>query len=448
VNSLRNRLSFGLILSLLVLLLAQWWLSSQAIERLLESQFLDQLQQDSEALLAGVEFDPSGQLALDSTRLAPAYQQPYSGSYFALQSGTDTRYSRSLWGADFNFPNPTTELPVTARQAGPDGQRVLVHARTYQKDRQQFTIAMARDITPLLNNLLNYKLANAGFSALFLLALVLIQRWIVLNTLKPLNDVQSALVRLQQGEIGQLEFRGPEEIKPLVDELNRLLTAIDQRLKRSREGMGNLAHALKTRLARLSQLSEGDDAGTAGFAHEVQTLNQEVARLIDRETARVRVMGDLRPGQRVDLREILDALVNSCQALYRDKSLQFVVEMPQGTKLLGDREDLFELFGNLLDNASKWANSKVCIVMEGNTLTVSDDGPGCPAEALAELTQRGFRADESTPGSGLGLAIAQDIAGSYEARLEFRSPGRFAARGSINRPGLEVCVVFKPGTLI
>lgn len=448
MNSLRNRLSFGLILSLLVLLLAQWWLSSQAIERLLENQFLDQLQQDSEVLLAGVEFDAAGQLALDSTRLAPAYQQPYSGSYFALQHLDDVRYSRSLWGADFNVPAPSNELALATRQAGPDGQRLLVHARTYQKDRQQFTIAMARDITPLLNNLSDYKLANAGFSALFLLALVLIQRWIVLNTLKPLNDVQSALVRLQQGEIGQLEFRGPDEIKPLVNELNRLLTAIDQRLKRSREGMGNLAHALKTRLARLSQLSEGDEAGTAGFAREVQTLNQEVARLIDRETARVRVVGDLRPGQRVDLREILDALVNSCRALYRDKSLQFVVQVPEGVRLLGDREDLFELFGNLLDNASKWAHSEVWIVMEGNTLAVVDDGPGCTAEALAELTQRGFRADESTPGSGLGLAIAQDIAGTYEARLEFRSPGRLAGRVNKQGPGLEVSVHFKPGVLL
>ena len=436
MNSLRNRLSFGLIVSLMVLLLAQWWLSSRAIENLLESQLLDQLQQDSEALLAGVEFDATGVLTLNSSGLVPAYQQPYSGTYFALQYKSEVRYSRSLWDADFTLPTPGGPQALITRQSGPDDQYLLVHARNYEKDNQLFTIAIARDITPLRNNLMQYQLANAGFSALFLLALVLIQRWIVVNTLKPLGAVQDALVRLQQGEIAQLEFQGPDEIKPLVVELNRLLTAIDQRLKRSREGMGNLAHALKTRLARLSQLS--DEADRKHFVQEVQALTVEVARLIDRETARVRVVGDLRPGQRIDLPELLNALASSCKALYRDKALNFVVQVPHGATVLGDREDLFELFGNLIDNASKWANTQVLISLEGTTVQISDDGPGCPSSMLTEITQRGFRADENTPGSGLGLAIAQDIASTYGATLEFAN----------NSPGLVVRITFKPGTLI
>lgn len=436
MNSLRNRLSFGLIVSLLVLLLAQWWLSSRAIENLLEKQLLDQLQLDSEALLAGVEFDATGVLTLNSSGLVPAYQQPYSGTYFALQYKSEIRYSRSLWDADFTLPTPGGPQALITRQSGPDDQYLLVHARNYEKDNQLFTIAIARDITPLRNNLMQYQLANAGFSALFLLALVLIQRWIVVNTLKPLGAVQAALVRLQQGEIAQLEFQGPDEIKPLVVELNRLLTAIDQRLKRSREGMGNLAHALKTRLARLSQLS--DEADRKHFVQEVQALTVEVARLIDRETARVRVVGDLRPGQRIDLPELLNALASSCKALYRDKALNFVVQVPHGATVLGDREDLFELFGNLIDNASKWANTQVLISLEGTTVQISDDGPGCPSSMLTEITQRGFRADENTPGSGLGLAIAQDIASTYGAKLEFAN----------NSPGLVVRITFKPGTLI
>lgn len=436
MNSLRNRLSFGLILSLLVLLLAQWWLSSRAIENLLQAQLQDQLQQDSETLLAGVELDTAGTLSMNSDRLVPAYQQPYSGVYYALQYKQDIRYSRSLWDAAFIMPTASGSNATITRQPGPDGQQLLVHARLYQKDDQLFTIAIARDITTLQNNLLQYQLANAGFSALFLLALVLIQRWIVIGTLKPLNTVQAALARLQQGEIAQLEFKGPDEIKPLVDELNRLLIAIDQRLKRSREGMGNLAHALKTRLARLSQLSGGTDQ--RGFSVEVQALTQEVARLIDRETARVRVVGDLRPGQRVDLHEILSALVNSCKALYRDKAIQFTLQVPMNTRLLGDREDLFELFGNLIDNASKWASSQVSISLQGSTLIVADDGPGCSPENLNALTQRGFRADENTPGSGLGLAIAQDIASTYGAILEFKN----------GNTGLHVWVTFKPGALV
>lgn len=444
MNSLRNRLSFGLILSLLVLLLAQWWFSSKAIESLLENQLQDQLQQDSEALLSGVEFDAGGTLSVDGSRLSPAYQQLYSGSYYALQHQADIRYSRSFWDASFDMPVPADTSALTSRLEGPDGQRLLAYTRNYQKDGQDFSIAVARDTTQLRDNLLNYQQANAGFSALFLLALVLIQRWIVLSTLKPLNTVHAALVRLQQGEIAQLEFQGPDEIKPLVDELNRLLIAIDQRLKRSREGMGNLAHALKTRLARISQLSGDLNAGAepADFTREVQALSQEVARLIDRETARVRVIGNIRPGQRVDLSKLIHALVNSCKVMHRDKSLQFDVRVPLDAKLLGDREDLFELFGNLIDNASKWACNRVNIVLQADSIIVADDGPGCAADLLAELTQRGFRADESRPGSGLGLAIAQDIASSYGATLEFRSPGCHT-----NLPGLEVILTFKPASI-
>jgi signal transduction histidine kinase len=138
------------------------------------------------------------------------------------------------------------------------------------------------------------------------------------------------------------------------------------------------------------------------------------------------------------LLEILNALVGSCKALYRDKALNFVVQVPHGATLLGDREDLFELFGNLIDNASKWADTQVFISLQGTTVEISDDGPGCPPGMLAEITQRGFRADENTPGSGLGLAIAQDIAGTYGAALEFAN----------NSPGLVVRITFKPGTLI
>lgn len=436
MNSLQQRLSLGLVFSLLVLLLAQWWFSSQAIETLLTRQVQDQLQQDSELLVAGIEFNPQGALALNTQRVPPAYQQPYSGAYYAVQHMAQTRYSRSVWDAQLSLPTPAGGEAILQKQVGPDGQQLLVYARTYLKDRQPFTVVVAKDISGLLLNITRYKHTNAVFSVLFLLALVLIQQWIVRRTLKPLAAARAALVKLQQGDITSLEFNGPEEIKPLVDELNRLLLAVDLRLKRSREGMGNLAHALKTRLARLAQLSTESDPSL--FSAEVQALTLEVARLIDRETARIRVVGNLRPGQKIPLQSIVNSLVQGCSQIHRHKNLHFNVEVPTSIHVLGDREDLFELFGNLIDNASKWAASTVSIRLDQHTLTVQDDGPGCPESVLDTLTQRGFRADETTPGSGLGLAIAQDIAQSYGASLAFRNV----------QPGLQVAVTFKPASLV
>jgi signal transduction histidine kinase len=143
--------------------------------------------------------------------------------------------------------------------------------------------------------------------------------------------------------------------------------------------------------------------------------------LIDRELKRARIAGAAAPGQRVILENEIKDLVDTLKKIYRNKELSIQCQIPKGSFFTGDRDDLLELLGNLLDNACQWATHRILLTVKHNTeglcLRVEDDGPGCPPEQLDLLTQRGVRIDESHGGHGLGLAIVADILEHYEGRL-------------------------------
>jgi signal transduction histidine kinase len=254
----------------------------------------------------------------------------------------------------------------------------------------------------------------------------------VLNALQPLQGVQENMVRLGRGESDHVEVQGPEEIRPLIEELNRLLAGMDRKTKRSREALGNLAHALKTRLTLLNQIAEKKEIKKLPeLQSSIYASTEAIGKIIERELKRARLLGDIRPGRQVDLRTEIADLVNTLRQLYVAKHVNITWEVVGNTKFIGDKEDLLELLGNLLDNACKWCRSRVSLTVTGErvvTFIIEDDGPGRLATELDTLTRRGFRVDESKPGSGLGLAIVNDIVESYSGSLTF---GRSAALGGL-----------------
>jgi len=254
-------------------------------------------------------------------------------------------------------------------------------------------------------------------------ALLWLQRLIVRRGLAPLEQVRRELPRLARGEIPQLSLEAPAEVRPLVAELNRLLDLLNQRQRRSRHALGNLAHALKTPLTALTQLAEqppppGD---ATGWWQDLRRQLQHIRALTERELKRARIAGGGAPGQRVLLdREVAD-LIATLRRIHRDRELAIEARIPPGSGFAGDRDDLLELLGNLLDNACQWAESRVRLTVGANTdtlyLRIEDDGPGCPPDQLEALQQRGTRIDESRAGYGLGLAIAGDIVAQYGGTL-------------------------------
>lgn len=443
MNSLRAKLSLGLAISLILLLIAQWAIASFIIERLIEQQLVSRLTQDGESLLAGIRFDAQGRLSLDPKRVNAVYQRPLSGHYYVIATGAEHYVSRSLWDDKLAVAPIAVGMQTRSRTAGPAGQLLLMVTHGYRKQNRHISIAVAEDLTALQAGLDRFQLIYGAISLGILAVLLLTQYLIVTSGLKPLKNILLNMARLERGEIDRIETQGPAEIAPVVAELNRLLANMSKRTRRSREALGNLAHALKTRLAALNQASE--HAGIkaqpqlrAAIAESVEAMRH----IVERELKRARLVGEALPGRRVNIAEEITLLVQTLQLMYAGKNPHIAWHAAETAHFAGDQEDLLELLGNLFDNACKWCKSAVKLDVrptqdKGIVFVVEDDGPGCAVEELDALTRRGFRADESKPGTGLGLAIVRDIVESYEGELSF---GHSADLG-----GLRVEIRF-PGT--
>jgi signal transduction histidine kinase len=419
-------------LSLIALLTLQWLIVMYAISRLTENQLIDRLQRECENLLTIVSFNSSDQLQIDAQRMGAIYQRPFSGHYYTVFTSKQSSISRSLWDSELSLQSLAAGQERKLRLNGPNGQSLLVVLRGYKKQKHTVTVAVAENVEPLQANIHRFQLLYALISVVGLLVLLGVQRLMVLNALKPLKNIQVNIDKLGRGETSLLELEGPDEIRPLIDAINRLLTGMDRKYHRSRESLGNLAHALKTRLSLVNQIAEhpiiNHNPDIQSSIYESTTV---MSNIIERELKRARLLGDVRPGRQVDLKVGIAELINTLRQIYASKGVNITSEVALNAQFFGDKEDLMEMLGNLLDNACKWSRNRVSLTVmdgEGISFIIEDDGDGASAVDLNMLTRRGFRADESQPGSGLGLAIVNDIVESYNGTLNF---SRSAAMGGL-----------------
>jgi len=417
--SLQRRLQFGLVLSLAGFTLLFLLLGGYAVRTLSESYVLSRLEHDAEALLGAARTDGQG---MPANRITPVYMQPQSGHYYEVKIGDQpAELSRSLW--DFDLPVPAVQPGerLVRKVAGPSEQALLQLSIGYRKQGRPLVVSVAENIAPLEKQIMNYQLVF-GIGAFVLLALLLLmQRRLVQQSFMPLENIREQVRRVVNGEQERLDDRVPLEVHPLVSEINRLLELLQTRLTRSRHALGNLAHALNTPLNLITQeLDDGElrDDLRQRLGGRLERIHQ----LVERELRRARLAGSGSPGQYFDPAAEIPSLIPVLQGMYRSKNLDFQLsEMPSAALAL-DREDMLELLGNLLDNASKWASGRVALdiaIDDHIRMQVEDDGPGVGEQDLPHLAGRGVRIDEQSPGHGLGLAIVQDIVKLYNGSLEF-----------------------------
>jgi signal transduction histidine kinase len=437
MRSLQARLATGLTVSLVVLFALEWLVVRASIQTLTADYVASRLAHRTTSLLALATFATDDQPVLDASHLDPLYRRLFSGHYFRLYTGDGhTLRSRSLWDEDLVVPSAPMGETIRVHTTGPKGQKLLVLVSSFQKQGHPVTIAVAEDLAPLEQELWQFEKRYVLVSVIILVFLIAIQSLIVRIGFVPLNRVRRDIIRLEQGEIGQLGEVVPTEVRPLVREMNRLLRVLEQRLKRSRNALGNLAHALKTPLTLVMQVAEGEDMRAVPQMRDqlieyITVLRQR----LERELRRARLAGAMTSRQRLLLAEEMPLLVSALRSIYQNKSLDIVCRILPQAVFVGDREDVLELLGNLLDNACQWAHHRVILTIQEQpdlTVVIEDDGPGCPPEVLRRLTQRGVRVDESSQGHGLGLAIVKDIVEQYGGDISF---GRSDQLG-----GFQVCV--------
>ena len=242
---------------------------------------------------------------------------------------------------------------------------------------------------------------------------------VVRSAVVPFNDMRTRLSDVRKGLDRQLRGAYPSEVQPLVDDLNALLVHNDHMVRRAIGKAGDLAHGLKTPLAVLS--NEADRLAAKGHAELSATIAQQVAlmqRQVEYHLAQARAAASgAAPGARSSVLISAEGLSRTLQRLHTERGVTIDVRVCEQHAFRGQREDLDEMLGNLLDNACKWAKSRVEIasseISDRILITVDDDGPGLDASMREVVLQRGVRADEAAPGSGLGLAIVRDLADVY-----------------------------------
>ncbi len=421
MKSLQLRLGAGLLISLVSVFIALWWMTSSSIRYLAEEYVASHLAHDAASIAEASHFDDNNHLRLAGDKIEPIYLQAFSGQYYQVISAGQVLRSPSL--ADQKLPIPALAGGETRRfyQTGSQQQKLIIMAYGYNRHNRMITVAVAEDLSPMLTLINAFQQRYALIALALLLVLIAVQASILHSGFHPLKRIQQQIRDLEQGLRTQLDTQVPLEVSALVAEVNWLVNVLEQRLQRSRNALGDLAHALKTPLTVLQQLAREEPIQThAEICQTMLTQTSNMHSMMARVLKRARMAGSGPSLAKFDIAQELPALIQVLQSMYRDKNLSISFTAPVNGALSIDREDMLELTGNLLDNACKWARSKVILSFSINhkvCLRVEDDGPGVSDADISQLLRRGVRLDESVSGHGLGLSIAQLIAEQYGGHL-------------------------------
>ncbi|MDL2186694.1 sensor histidine kinase [Pseudomonas sp. ChxA] len=419
MRSIQRRLGLISVMVVVGVVLAQTslWLFEAGLQRYLEAG----LRNDSENLLVALVRGPEG-VQLDEQRLSPAYQRPFSGHYFRIDFADVHWRSRSLW--DQELPRLTEPGLKGNLQLGPERQQLLVLRSDYKRFGQSISISVAQDYTPVRESFRLMRQIGLIIGLAALLLVLILQRVTVRRALRPLETARNQIAQLQQGRRSQLDTQVPLELEPLVAQINHLLAHTEDSLKRSRNALGNLGHALKTPLAVL--LSAASSEALKDHPELGKLLREQldqVQQRLNRELNRARLAGETLPGSLFDCEKELPGLLATLRMIHGEH-LDLSYHVDPGLQLPWDREDLLELLGNLLDNACKWADADVRLTVSETPgsflLAVEDDGPGIPQAQREQVLSRGARLDEQIHGHGLGLGIVRDIVEVWGGTLQLQ----------------------------
>ena len=390
--------------------------------------------EDIDSLLAG------STVAEDGEVLAPALTdaratRAYSGKYWEVvdpKNGpgmAEPVRSRSLWDQSLKLPPGVVDRLSRARNQtlfyntlGPLQQPVHAAARMILLPGRAGPVVfvVAEDRTPIDRDIRKFEITTAVFLLILgagLVAAVVIQ---VRVGLTPLFAMGREIGDVRRGKAQRLTGRYPSELSPLATEMNALLDHNQEVVERQRTHVGNLAHALKTPLSVMLAEAEGAPGALAEVvSRQAEAMRGHVEHHLRRARAAARLQGS---GERTPVAPVLAELSRTLERIFQDKGVLIEWACDPALAFLGERQDLQEMAGNVLENACKWCRELVSVEVGAGepdklTLVVEDDGPGLKPDQRAEVLKRGARLDESAPGSGLGLAIVDELARAYGGSL-------------------------------
>lgn len=456
-GSLRFRLLAATLVALLVALLLAGLLLAGLFRDHVMRQFTATLTAQLDQVTARLAFDTQGQPTLAANSLSdPRWSRPYAGLYWQVDgpAGAPQRgvlRSRSLWDSALVVDrDAVADGAVHVHEVpGPQGTRLLLVERTVRPDGAATTswrllvAADLRETEAAIQRFNGVLLASLAVLLVLLCAAALAQ---VAVGLAPLQTLQRALSALHAGRASRLEGRFPAEVQGLIDDFNAVLDRNAEVVARARTQAGNLAHAVKTPLAALSQAAAAAQRQPEAAVQLAPLVLEQVAtaqRHVDWHLARARAAAAQGvPGARVALAPVIEGLIRVLERVFAERGLSFVTApLDAGLHFAGEVQDLQEMLGNVLDNAGKWARHEVHVsacAASGEPrlhIVVEDDGPGIEPSRRDAVMARGARLDETVPGSGLGLAIVQELVGLYGGSVRLGASARGGLRVELRLPG-------------
>jgi signal transduction histidine kinase len=438
-NSLALRLFLSATGWIVVILLVTGVVLSSLDRRAVERTFDGRLEGYVNTLVADLATPENTGEKFAQSLGEPQFKLPLSGWYWQVTrtdaATPEVRASDSLWDGSLSRleeGNVTTSRGGThlGYVQGPVEKRLRLAERTIEiRDGGHFLVAVAGDAAEIDDEILAFDRALTATFVILGVVLLLTTMFQVRFGLAPLKRIFESLAAIRSGTAERLEGKFPEEIAPLARETNALIESNREIVERARTHVGNLAHALKTPLSVLlnEASARGDDPFAAKVREQIDIMRDQVTRHLERArlAARTTVVGTI-----TDVVPVINALARTMEKTHHGKDLAIALDLPAEARFRGERGDLEEMVGNLVDNACKWASARVAIEVGLEQpqpdrsvvrIVVDDDGPGLTPTERAQIARRGQRLDQSKPGSGLGLAIVVELAALYGGSLTLGS---------------------------
>jgi two-component system sensor histidine kinase PhoQ len=411
-------------------------LSERSLHELLDAQMV--------SLIAGADPQPNGGYAPPPQALEPRLETPHSGVYAQIRSAEHEWHSPSTVGLDANFGTllPHGERSFAYASFGHD--RVAIESRAIQFEDSPaaatFTFSVAVSLSPYEEQLWEFRRKLLGWFTGLMLGLLVTLAALLHWVLGPVRRMEREIHAVEEGRSETLGGGYPRELAGVAENLNALLVGERKRVARYRDTLGNLAHSLKTPLA-VMRASLPAGAGAEPLSGEIQRMNGIIEHQLKRAAASG---GALLGAAPVELAQVAGELRGALLKVYARKDLSLELAVAPAAAFIGDRGDLTEMLGNLLDNACKWCRSRVRLSAAADplaqarlhlTLTIEDDGPGISASDRARVLERGVRTDEEVPGHGIGLAMVQDTVDLYGGTLAIDASPLGGARFTLRLPG-------------
>ena len=432
--SISSRLLLTAVICSVAILFVTGLVLSEIQRRAAEREFDERLQVYLQSVAANIAARNANN-PIDPYGLGdPRFTLPLSGWYWQI-TRTDllppeTTSSLSLFGgrlprlADLGIP-AHDGLSREGYIIGPDERRLRLIERVVEISADgKYLLQVAASADEIDASIESFRQAMWLSFSVLAVALALTSAFQVRFGLQPLARLSSAIGEIRAGHSDHVDGAYPDDLAPLARELNLLIEANRDILERARTQVGNLAHALKTPLSVMVNEASDDSSLLAEKVREQTGLmRDQVNWYLDRARAAARA-GTI--GVVTEVAPSVHALERTFTKIHKGRDLEFNSKLQADLKFRGERQDLEDMLGNLMDNAAKWANSRVDIdaVSENESdgrrfidITISDDGPGLPPDRRADVMKRGQRLDETKPGSGLGLSIVADLARLYGGSL-------------------------------